>query len=37
MLIGQFVRAYEEAKEKSATDRAIRLPELFNGEVCAVE
>ncbi len=29
MLIGRFVRAYEEAKEKSATDRAARFPEMI--------
>ncbi len=29
MLIGQFVRAYEEAKEKSVAHRASSLPELF--------
>jgi hypothetical protein len=38
LLIGRFVRAYEEAKEKAAaTDRTIRFPKLVNREVCAVE
>jgi DNA (cytosine-5)-methyltransferase 1 len=33
MLIGQFVRAYEEAKEKSAADRAVVVPALIDSDV----
>jgi len=37
MLIGRFVRAYEEAKEKAATDRTIRLPQLIEREIHTIE